>query len=145
MGHLPSGPLIQSAVNSLTTVVAASGWMASWARARTGLRLLCPGVSLKDPTSHQHLSPITQLPSPATGPHLPQGRPAGGPRSPRMSMAGQGRGPPSTQEGPACPRFQMFCPQLKTQLERTEALLGDEQARRQKLTAEFEEVRVLFS
>lgn len=33
------------------------------------------------------------------------------------------------------------CTQLKTQLERTEALLEDEQTRRQKLTAEFEEVR----
>lgn len=31
--------------------------------------------------------------------------------------------------------------QLKTQLERTEAILEDEQTQRQKLTAEFEEVR----
>ena len=31
--------------------------------------------------------------------------------------------------------------QLKTQLEQTEATLEDEQTRRQKLTAEFEEVR----
>lgn len=32
--------------------------------------------------------------------------------------------------------------QLKTQLERTEAILEDEQMQRQKLTAEFEEVRL---
>lgn len=50
---------------------------------------------------------------------------------------------PGSQGGPS-PGSHSLCgvsTQLKTQLERTEALLEDEQAQRQKLTAEFEEVR----
>lgn len=50
---------------------------------------------------------------------------------------------PGSQGGPS-PGSHSLCgvsTQLKTQLERTEALLEDEQTQRQKLTAEFEEVR----
>lgn len=43
------------------------------------------------------------------------------------------------------PRAEQDPAELKTQLERTEALLGDEQTRRQKLTAEFEEAQLAAS
>ncbi|CAI9154045.1 unnamed protein product [Rangifer tarandus platyrhynchus] len=43
------------------------------------------------------------------------------------------------------PRAEQDPTELKMQLERTEALLGDEQARRQKLTAEFEEAQLAAS
>lgn len=122
--------------------------MASWAGAHMGLRLLCPGVSPKDPTSHRHLSPITQLPSPAAGPCLPPRERRTGYRAQATPCVhGKGRVglPWVLKRVPPAPDSKRVCLQLKTQLERTEALLGDEQTRRQKLTAEFEEVRVLLS
>lgn len=152
MGHSPSGPVIQPTINSLPMVVAASGWDGLLGQGSHRAEVLCPGVSPEDPTSHQHLFPHHPAPFPSCWVPPPPGEwdpgesgPAVGPRPPRVSMAGQCGGPWVPKRVLPAPDSKRVCLQLKTQLERTEALLGDEQTRRQKLTAEFEEVRVLLS
>lgn len=148
VGHSPCRPLIQPAINSLPVVVAALGWDGLLGRGSHGAEASLSWGLTKGP--HVPSASLSHHPAPfPSGWALP---PPGERRTGYRAQAtpcvhGKGRVglPWVLKRVPPAPDSKRVCLQLKTQLERTEALLGDEQTRRQKLTAEFEEVRVLLS